>query len=191
VGKSSEQETLINNLNPVIVGWANYYSTVVSKEIFVKVGYVLFNKLFAWAKRRHSQKSKKWIADKYWRINQLGWIFQARNNEARLFKHSETPIKRYTKVQGTRSPFDGDWVYWSTRLGRHPEISPRAARLLKRQKGKCQECNLFFKTNDLIEVDHIIPEKLGGLDIYNNLQLLHRHCHDKKTARETRAERYA
>ena len=33
-----------------------------------------------------------------------------------------------------------------------------------------------------MEIDHIIPKSLGGKDKYTNLQLLHRHCHDKKTA---------
>jgi hypothetical protein len=28
------------------------------------------------------------------------------------------------KVQNTRSPFDGDWVYWATRLGRDPAKPP-------------------------------------------------------------------
>ncbi|MBD2347197.1 hypothetical protein H6G18_24150 [Anabaena subtropica FACHB-260] len=28
---------------------------------------------------------------------------------------------RHIQVQGSRSPFDGDWVYWSSRMGKHPE----------------------------------------------------------------------
>jgi len=34
------------------------------------------------------------------------------------------------------------------------------------------------------EVDHVIPRKRGGTSGIHNLQLLHRHCHDIKTARE-------
>ncbi|WP_366519108.1 HNH endonuclease signature motif containing protein [uncultured Thermosynechococcus sp.] len=30
-------------------------------------------------------------------------------------------------------------------------------------------------------MDHVIPLSLGGKDTYDNLQLLHRHCHDAKT----------
>jgi RNA-directed DNA polymerase len=33
-----------------------------------------------------------------------------------------------------------------------------------------------------MEVDHIIPRALGGRDAFHNWQLLHRHCHDRKTA---------
>ncbi|MBW4431136.1 MAG: hypothetical protein KME28_05215 [Pelatocladus maniniholoensis HA4357-MV3] len=35
--KSSTQEGLIKTLNPIIRGWANYYRTVVSAEIFNKL----------------------------------------------------------------------------------------------------------------------------------------------------------
>ncbi|WP_226595171.1 HNH endonuclease, partial [Microseira wollei] len=35
---------------------------------------------------------------------------------------------------------------------------------------------------DVMEVDHKIPKALGGRDEYKNIQLLHRHCHDEKTA---------
>jgi len=32
--------------------------------------------------------------------------------------------------------------------------------------------------------DHIIPQSQGGKQEYNNLQVLHRHCHDTKTAKD-------
>jgi RNA-directed DNA polymerase len=58
----------------------------------------------------------------------------------------------------------------------------RVATLLKKQKGKCPHCKLYFRENDVIEVDHINPKSKGGKDCYDNWQLLHRHCHDTKTA---------
>ncbi len=164
--KAGKQEELIKILNPIIVGWCNFYSTVVSKKIFGKIGTNLFATLLAWATRRHPKKSKTWIAKKYWRIIKgKGWIFQPTDNDRRLTKHVETPIKRHQKVQGHRSPYDGDWVYWSKRLGCYPRIPKRVARLLKEQKGKCRECGLFFTEADLIEIDHIFPKEIGGLDI--------------------------
>ena len=44
------------------------------------------------------------------------------------------------------------------------------------------QCGLSFKDGDQVEVDHLIPVSFGGTDLYGNLQLLHRHCHDQKTA---------
>jgi len=39
---------------------------------------------------------------------------------------------------------------------------------------------------DSLEVDHLRPQSRGGSDGITNLQLLHRHCHDSKTARDLR-----
>lgn len=61
----------------------------------------------------------------------------------------------------------------------------RVATLLKKQKGKCTHCEMFFRENDVMEVDHRIPKSLGGKDSYDNWQLLHRHCHDTKTANDS------
>ena len=69
-----------------------------------------------------------------------------------------------------------------SRMGKHPEVGSRLSFLLKAQKGQCAHCKLFFRFGDVLEVDHKVPRSLGGTDRYDNLQLLHRHCHDTKTA---------
>jgi rubredoxin len=38
------------------------------------------------------------------------------------------------------------------------------------QKGKCNQCGLFFREDDVLEVDHIIPKSQGGKDDYKNIQ---------------------
>jgi RNA-directed DNA polymerase len=58
----------------------------------------------------------------------------------------------------------------------------RKAALLRQQKGKCAWCELQFQEWDVFEVDHIVSTALGGKDVWDNLQLLHRHCHDEKSA---------
>lgn len=71
----------------------------------------------------------------------------------------------------------------------HPEAPTRVATLLKRQKGKCAHCGLFFLNSDLMEIDHQIPRSKDGSDCYDNLQLLHGDCHDPKTAADNVAVR--
>jgi len=111
------------------------------------VEYVFFARLFAWAKRRHPNKSKWWIVDQYWRITKgKGWRFQPPGSDYQLYQHRSTPIRRHVKVQGHRSPYDGDWLYWSTRLGKHPEVPLRVTRLLKRQRVNVRLANCSSKT---------------------------------------------
>ena len=185
--RAAPQAALIRQLNPRIRGWANYYASVVSKACFEKLDHLIFQQLRAWARRRHPHKSRHWIIHRYWRTNSgEHWRFSATLNGQAipLLKHRETPIVRHIKVQGTRSPYDGDWLYWSIRLGRHPEVPKRVATLLKHQNGQCRACGLFFKDGDRWELDHILARSQGGKDVYTNLQLLHRHCHVTKTGLE-------
>jgi RNA-directed DNA polymerase len=172
-GKS--QDKLIRALNPVIRGWCNYYSTVASKEIFGKINYSLFQMLWAWAKRRHPKKSKYWIYNRYWVIYEGKRVFKDKNSPS-LLKHPQTPIHRHIKVQGTRSPFDGDWLYWATRMGRHPEIENNIAKALKKQQGKCAVCGLYFTEMDMPCI-YNLKEK-GQIKTY---WLAHNHCKGKST----------
>lgn len=184
---AAPQEALIRHLNPVIRGWSNYYSTVVSGKIFSRMDSLLFWKLVRWGKRRHPKKMGKWIARKYWQtIGNRNWTFATRSelSPMQLGNHNETPIVRHIKVKGKASPYDGNLKYWSTRMGKQPGVSTRVSKLLKKQNGKCAHCGLTFREEDVMEIDHIIPKSKGGKDTYKNLQLLHRHCHDVKTARD-------
>ena len=179
---NAPQEALIARLNPVITGWSNYYSTQVSKEVFAKCDNSLHQKLLAWAKRRCARSNMHETIDNYWRsIGDRNWVF-ATANGMELLEHAKTPILRHTKVKGNRSPFDGDDIYWGKRMSSYVGLPSRVKKLLQSQKGKCNHCNQAFLDGDLMEVDHIIPKKLKGKDQYNNLQLLHRHCHDIKSA---------
>ncbi|MDJ0725357.1 MAG: group II intron reverse transcriptase/maturase [Prochloraceae cyanobacterium] len=183
--RGQSQTVLITNLNPIIRGWCNYFRSVCSKKVFTKLDQLIWWKLFKWGKRRHNNKGIKWIIDRYWQsIGGDNWVFATRQegtNPMRLLKHSSVEIKRYVKVKGEVSPYDGNLVYWSSRMGKHPEMPVRTASLLKKQKGKCAHCGLWFNEGDTIERDHIIPKAIGGKDEYKNWQLLHRHCHDEKT----------
>ena len=67
-------------------------------------------------------------------------------------------------------------------MGRNPEMPTSKAIKLKIQKGKCKWCGLHFREGDILEEDHIIATALGGKNEFENLQLLHGHCHDEKTA---------
>ncbi|MBE9105897.1 group II intron reverse transcriptase/maturase [Nostoc cf. edaphicum LEGE 07299] len=184
--RTAPQEALIKNLNPIILGWANYYATVISHDIFSKIDHLLYQKLRAWSKRRHPKKGYKWVVKKYWHtIGGDNWVFatkQESKNLLRLLKHKAIPTNLYVKVKGESSPYDGNLVYWSSRMGKNPEMPKKVALLLKKQKGKCPHCNMFFRENDVMEVDHRIPKSQGGKNSYENWQLLHRHCHDTKTA---------
>ena len=177
--KTAPQAALISKLNPIIRGWSNYYSTVVSKDIFQKVDHLTYDQLRAWAKTRVKGGINK---AKYWRrVGNRNWCFSTEEGRE-LLTHQKTPIVRHIKVKGGASPYNGDWIYWGKRRGEYSGTPNRVSTLIKKQKGICSHCGLYFTSTDIVEVDHIKPTSLGGKDTYDNLQLLHKHCHNTKTA---------
>ncbi|MEH2175598.1 group II intron reverse transcriptase/maturase [Nostoc sp.] len=188
------QVELIKRLNPIITGWSNYYSKVNSAEIFQELDNLLTLKLIAWTKARHLHKStKRWTRKYFGSKGGSNWIFRAITVRAAsqresktlyLTYHSDFHIQKFVKVKGEVSPYNGDFIYWATRMGKSVELPTRVSKLLKKQNGKCTECNMYFRDGDVMEVDHVIPRSKGGKDSYENYQLLHRHCHDIKTKRD-------
>ncbi|BAI94168.1 group II intron reverse transcriptase [Limnospira platensis] len=188
--KTAPQSTLINKLNPIIMGWSNYYSGVVSTETFTKLDKTIWQMLRAWTVSRCGKASHEKLRN-YFRHGTIklsngkerheNWLFQTKDG-LHLFKHNWTPIVRHTLRRPDATLYDGNWTYWASRKGRAIDTPNRVAKLLKKQKGRCTWCGQFFTPSDLIEIDHIVPRSQGGKDDYKNIQLLHRHCHDDKTA---------
>lgn len=179
------QRELVFHLNRKIRGWAEYHSRQVAKQVFGRMDHLLFLKLQRWAYRRHPNKSRSWVTGHYWHTRgDRHWVFGPRDGTP-LLLHMDTPIRRHIKVKGDASPYNGDILYWATRLGQHPELPASKARLLKQQQGRCAYCGLLFTNiEELIEDDHRIPARFSGRHGTDNRQLLHGHCHDQKTAQD-------
>jgi RNA-directed DNA polymerase len=113
---------LINKLNPMILGWANHYKHVVAKDTFSFIDNQIFSAIWKWAKRRHPNKSKSWIKNKYFTTRGLrNWCFFAHNSQDAskpyLLKFaSETKITRYVKIRKEANPYDPKFrAYFSNR----------------------------------------------------------------------------
>jgi RNA-directed DNA polymerase len=127
--KSYPQEEVIKRLNPIIKGWTNYFRIGVSKDTFKKLDHLMWQKLWAWSKRRHPTKGKRWIANKYFHtIGKRKWYFATKKDgqiDQILLKYFDTKIQRHIKVQKGKSFYDGDEIYWAKRLrGGYGDISP-------------------------------------------------------------------
>lgn len=172
--------SLVERINPVTRGWANYFRTVVSKKSFSAIDKTVMIQLMKWAKRKHSKRSYEWIKKKYLfkEKNRLKFGYLAEGNIKSISPMALTPIKRHIKVKGAKSPYDQDWLYWCKRRSKIKGYS--LEKLIGKQKGKCPICLHYIRPTDLIEIDHITSKSRGGKNNYSNLQVIHRHCHDQK-----------
>ena len=105
---------LITILNPKLRGWGYYYRHVVSSKTFSYVDCQIFESLYRWSKRRHPNKCKTWIVNKYYNMGGAQkWMFQGRtklktgeNKYQQLVTMAKIPIKRHIKVVGDANPYD-------------------------------------------------------------------------------------
>lgn len=189
---------LIQILRPIIIGWANYFRYSECSDVFKRIDHQIFLKLRAWVFRRDTRNGRKKIKEKYFPLGKEynyggtkhkdNWILngkQASNQgypeEAWLPRLAWVKSEKWVKIQGSKSPYDGDNLYWAKRTIKHGNWTVRQCRLIQNQKGICTWCKQPFLIDSIVEVDHILPRSLGGKDFYSNLQLLHKHCHVEKS----------
>jgi RNA-directed DNA polymerase len=103
---------LIDCLNPILLGWASYHRHGASKRTFVRIDHEVWKCLWRWAQRRHPQKRKQWIKDRYFiRVGGQDWTFcdTRVDRERHLFQMARMPIRRHVKVRQDANPFDPAW----------------------------------------------------------------------------------
>lgn len=73
---SVKSEAIISQLNPKIIGWANYYRFAVSAKIFNYIDHKLLHMLLSRLKQIHKKRGMKWVYKRYFaRIDQYKWTF--------------------------------------------------------------------------------------------------------------------
>lgn len=153
---TSKTDNLIRILNPKIRGWANHFAHVSSKKTFSKVDHFIFTALWRWAKKRHPNKSIKWIKAKYFRRDRLrDWIFYATSKNSKgasttldLVAASRTPIKRHIKIKAEATPFDPNY---------HEYFEKRLSLRSKDKKPKWEMCWWNLPTDKL---EQMMPDRL-------------------------------
>jgi 5-methylcytosine-specific restriction endonuclease McrA len=143
-------------LAPVVRGWRNYHryckmdgarnSLSLIKERAVKV----FNK-----ENKQTRQSSKQLLDK---------AFPA-------VPYSEN---KHINVQGERSPYDGDIIYWSERNSKLYDGATSQA--LKRQDHTCGICGLKMLSDERVHLHHVDGNHHNWKRI--NLLAIHESCHD-------------
>lgn len=180
---------LVQRLNPIITGWANYHRHAVSKQTFGQVDTHIFRMLWRWIKRKHPTKSVAWRRMKYFPVNGTrSWVFtgvvSGKSKEQKtvhLHKAADTPIKRHRKIRGEANPYDPAWeVYFEERHGLQMLNNPKGYRRLVHlwfaQEGSCAICaGKITRQSGWATGRHV--RSTTGSHRAANLMLLHPACH--------------
>src|SRR3546814_15614744 len=62
---SVRQDEVIDRLTPIIRGWANYHRSQMATRTFNKCDHQIWEALWRWACRRHPNKGKRWVKQRY------------------------------------------------------------------------------------------------------------------------------
>jgi RNA-directed DNA polymerase len=129
--RSATAGHLVMQLNPKIKGWTMYHRHSCAKKIFTQVDNAIFRALWRWCVRRHPNKGKRWIAEKYFTTlpGECGgnhWVFHGElersNGERRtvtLFHAARVHIRRHIKIRSEVNPYAPEWQeYLHRRHGR-------------------------------------------------------------------------
>lgn len=200
--KSASSYNLILKLRPVILGWANYFKYSECKKDFSTLTHKIFQKVRAWVFRRDTRNGRRVVKETYFprgksyqfdgSLHFDNWILNGKKKlDSGFVDETYLPhivwVKslKHVKVRGDFSPYMGG-VYWAIRSAKYSPYPLRVRTLLIRQDQKCSICKGKFSEFDSAtwEVDHIIPRSKGGKDVYKNLQLVHKACHEAKTRGE-------
>lgn len=115
--RTAKQEDLIRKLNEVIIGWANYHHSACAKKSYSTIDHRTWEMLWKWAKRRHPNKSKRWIVNRYWKTHKgRKWTFKSDKNI--LFLMMDMPIVRRGQMALNKNPFL-DKEYFEHRSKKH------------------------------------------------------------------------
>ncbi len=120
---SAPMPFLIKKLNQTLLGWANYHRHVVASEAFSRIDTYVYEQLWRMVKRRHHNKSKRWLFKKYWTASGKNHWFAVKHktdnklNTYSVVKTGAVGIRRYVKIKADANPYLPEYAeyYWQRR----------------------------------------------------------------------------
>jgi RNA-directed DNA polymerase len=179
---------VLRTLNPKIAGWARYYRTVVSSEVFARMDAWMFRRAYRYAKHAHPNKPWRWRRRRYWgRWNKErddDWVFGDRHSGRCLLKFAWFKIVRHVLVRGTASPDDPELrgYWWDRRKVNIHHLSASDVRLAEAQDWCCPVCGMHLMNGEELHRHHKQPRSRGGSDAGSNRELVHLYCHQQRHA---------
>jgi RNA-directed DNA polymerase len=190
--RMAPQQRVLEILNPVIRGWANYHRHVVSKETFSKADHQIWRALWNWARFRHPNKGRRWILKRYFHtVKSRSWVFgvalseeeaeikeRARTN---LIDASALTIRRHRKIESQANPYDPNWSgYFEERLRSKMRQTRRGGQKVLSQwldqDGICPVCQQALNLDEWWYLRHTKVRDVGDKAGAASLVLLHKSC---------------
>jgi RNA-directed DNA polymerase len=193
---------LIKRLNPVIIGWANYFSLCICAKTLSHLDNYIYRRIWNWMRKKHPRTSKYYLADKYlitqeskspvgrkWHFH--GIVEAQKKNDIVYLKYAAhnqsitcgSKIALAPEVREGDSPYINEIPYNEYQVHVAKLRKPTKGlidqmKLYNKQKGKCEYCGEHMEDITEADVHHIIPINIGGTHKgLTNKSLIHKSCH--------------
>lgn len=186
--KAAAQANVIDKLAPVIRGWVNYHRSQMASQRFTRCDHQIWQALWRWACRRHSEKGVRWIKQRYFKsLRGRDWRFATKDKLLPIL--GEFRKRPHIKVKAEANPYDPAFdEYFTKRLARKMEGTLEGRRKLRWlwwwQEGICPQCTQKITRESGWHLHHIVKRSQRGSDKLTNLVLLHPDCHMQHHATE-------
>jgi RNA-directed DNA polymerase len=144
--RSASSYNLIHQLEPKIIGWANYFRFSECSKDFAKIDYIIYNQIRAWVFRRKSKglRSRIKIKLKYFPEGKT-YIFQEKEYKNNWILTGQTLGKngeikenflpklvwvssaQHIKIKENASPYNGNHLDWSKRVEKYSGFRTRVS----------------------------------------------------------------
>jgi len=177
---------LISELNPIIRGTGYYWNKVVSTKIFSGMDNYIWIKTRKCLNQLHPKKNSGWKKKRYFKADHNGisknkWILtDPKNHENQVIRMAWIPIERHILIKYDNSPDNSKLKQYFEQRDKtefNGNNVLHRQKIAKSQKYKCRVCGQSLIGEESVEMNHIVPEKIGGKPHYYNLELLHTGCH--------------
>jgi len=178
--KGASPNKLIDTLNPILRGWANYHRHVNSAGTFSRLDNYLWRRLYRWVTYRHPNKTGRWIAQHYF-SHQKGkawWFTDPATGKQLIRVQATVKTQRHVKIRAQANPFDREWDGYFQHRDRQrtrKASSGFRAAVLDRQQGLCPGCRQVIQVDEDIDLHHRDGNHQNNH--IGNLVLLHPNCH--------------
>lgn len=183
---------IIQQLNPILRGWAEHYRSVSSRKAFRTISNEVYKLLIKWMDKKHRGTARRELVRRYFKTIRIGkktnnWVFfglNERGEEILLFQIGSVTMKKHPMIaiENPKNPYlIEDQGYFEARaiskLKKTALLDERKRKLLIKQKGLCYLCEQPIEPEQKSEIHHIIPVKEKGSNHSSNLAVVHWVCH--------------
>lgn len=171
---------IMSLVNPILRGWGEHKRiSYHSQATFIKIDHWMYQTMKKWTTRHDGSRLK---AMKRYLISTATrkWNWGV-SDKKKIINLSEITIINVSPLKLDRNPYIREDIVYFLKRRKDLVLAKFRAAIYKKFDHQCARCGESLYNGEFVELHHIIPQKLNGKYSMNNIQPVHRICHQQIT----------